>query len=231
MRTGLVHAAAILACLSAAGGIGLAGDVRTVKAVDFRGLKLLSKYDLVRDVSLKAVDDGIVIDIDSLGRALAGNRFLKAYRVTESGGRLIVSIVEKEPALVMAVAREKGTALYELDDSRAVISRNDVHTDRVPVLCLTGDDMTADTADGRVRGLLDLLGRVRKSHPALYGEISEVRLDGKELLVTLRGRRTGFIMGPRERDFIKLRYIAGYCDRAGRYPEEINLTGDMVVVR
>ncbi len=231
MKAVMTHAAVIATCLAAAGGIALAGDVRKVKAVDFRGLKLLSKYDLVRNVRLKAADDGIVIDLESLGRALAGNRFIKSYRVEESGGRLIVSVAEKKPELVMAVERKDGTALYELDAAHAVISKNSVHTDRVPVLCLTGDDMAADAADGRVRDLFTLLGRIKKSQPSVYGELSELRLDGKEIRVTLKGRKTDFIMRPLERDFIKLRYIAGYCDRAGRYPDEINLTGDAVIVR
>lgn len=231
MKAVMTHAAVIVTCLAAAGGIALAGDVRKVKAVDFRGLKLLSKYDLVRNVRLKAADDGIVIDLESLGRALAGNRFIKSYRVEDSGGRLIVSVAEKEPELVMAVERKDGTALYELDAAHAVISKNSVHTDRVPVLCLTGEDMAADAADGRVRGLFTLLGRIKKSQPSVYGELSELRLNGKEIRVTLKGRKTDFIMGPLERDFIKLRYIAGYCDRAGRYPDEINLTGDTVIVR
>ncbi len=231
MKAVMTHAAVIATCLAVAGGIALAGDVRKVKAVDFRGLKLLSKYDLVRNVRLKAADDGIVIDLESLGRALAGNRFIKSYRVEESGGRLIVSVAEKKPELVMAVERKDGTALYELDAAHAVISKNSVHTDRVPVLCLTGDDMAADAADGRVRDLFTLLGRIKKSQPSVYGELSELRLDGKEIRVTLKGRKTDFIMRPLERDFIKLRYIAGYCDRAGRYPDEINLTGDTVIVR
>lgn len=231
MKAGFLHTAAFITCLVAAGGFALAGDVKKVKAVDFKGLKLLSKYDLVSDVRLKAADDGIVIDMASLGRALAGNRFIKSYRVEESGGRLIVTVAEKTPELVLAVARKNGTALYELDGAHSVISRNIVHADRVPVLCLAGEDMAADAADGRVKSLFYLLDRVKKGQPSVYGELSEVRLDGKELRITLRGRRTGFILRPLERDFIKLRYIAGYCDQAGRYPEEINLTGETVIVR
>jgi hypothetical protein len=231
MKSRNVHTAAALACLIAAGGMALAGDIRKVKAIDFRGLKLMSKYEVVRNARMKALDDGIAIDLDSLDRALAANRFIKSYRVEESGGRLTVSVAEKIPDLIMAVSRNNGTVLYELDAEHSVISKNEVHADRIPVLCLAAEDVAAGPADIRVRGLLSLLDRVRKISPAVYREISEIYFDGKGIRVTLRGRKTGFVMMPLERDFIKLRYIAGYCDRAGRYPEEINLTGDAVVVR
>ena len=75
-----------------------------VKAVEFRGLACLTKYDIVRGVSLKATDKGIVIDVDSLRRSLSKNDFINNYRIDVAGGNLVVSVLEKRPAHVIGNA-------------------------------------------------------------------------------------------------------------------------------
>jgi hypothetical protein len=222
MKGGIVHIAVLGICLAAAAAP--AKDLRAVKAIEFRGLRLLSKYDIVRGVRFRAVDRGIVIDMDSLEKALSGNSFLSSYRVEESRGRLIVTVAEKKPVLIMAVEGKGGCSLYELDADHAVISRNCVHTDLVPVLYARAGKSGAGT-------ILSLLAGIRKRDAALYREISEIYPAGSAVRVLLRGRRTGFILKPEEQEFIKLKYIAGYCDRTERSPEEINLSGNPVVVR
>jgi hypothetical protein len=222
---------AILAITLLPGVAARGGDIRVVKTVEFRGLKLLSKYEAVRGARMKAVSGGIAIDADSLEKALERNPFLASHGVDEKQGRLIVTVEEKKPALVLAAVKGSRTYLYELDRNRAVISRNAAHTGRVPFLYVFGDDAARGPASARVAALLALLDRVRVQNGVIYRELSEMYCNENSIRVVLRGRKTGFIMKPDVADFIKLKYVAGYCDREGRYPDEIDLTGSEVVVR
>lgn len=228
---GMILNMMILAWLAFASDAAFAADIRTVKAIEFRGLKLLSKYELLRGTRLKSVARGIVIDVGSLEEAMEKNAFLASYTVNEKGERLIVSVVEKKPVLVLAAVKGGRTYLYELDRDRAVISRNAVHTGRVPFIFVPADDTDRGPVSGRVRELLSVLDRVREQNAVIYREISEIYCNGNSIRVVLRGRKTGFIMRPDVADFIRLKYVAGYCDHAERYPEDIDITGSAVVIR
>jgi hypothetical protein len=230
MKKVLVHTAVFTVCLAATVAVP-AKDLRAVKAIEFKGLRLLSKYDVIRGSRIKAVDRGIVIDMESLEKALAGNGFISSYRVEESRGRLIITVTEKTPAIILAAEGRGGYTLYELDADSAIISKNNVHTDMVPVLYAQAGSPGAGGLPGGVKSILSLLAGVKKRDAALYREISEVYPAGGAIRVLLRGRKTGFILKPEEGEFIRLKYTAGYCDRTGRSPEEINLSGNAVVVR
>jgi hypothetical protein len=230
MKGGLIHTAVFTACLAAAVAAP-AKDIRTVRAIEFKGLRLLSKYDVVRGARFKAVERGIVIDMESLEKALAGNGFISSSRVEESKGRLIITVAEKVPAIILAVEGKSGYSLYELDANHAVISKNNVHTDLVPVLYEQAGKPGAGGLPGGLKNILSFMAGVRKNDAALYREISEIYPAGSAVRILLRGRKTGYIVKPEEGEFIRLKYIAGYCDRTGRSPEEINLSGNAVVVR
>jgi len=232
MKGMALNMTAILAALAVSAGAVRAADIRLVKAIEFRGLKLLSKYEVVRGARIKAVAGGIAIDVDSLEAVLENNAFLSSYSVNESGRSLIVTVEEKKPALVLAMVKGGRTHLLELDGGHAVISRNTAHTGRVPFIFAAADD-AADRGPvpARVRRLLEVLDLVREQNAVIYRELSEIYCNDNSIRVVLRGRKTGFIMRPDAADFMKLKYVAGYCDRAERYPEEIDITGSAVVVR
>lgn len=231
MKINRLYGACVLACLVPAIGAARGDAFRKVQALEFRGLQLMSKYDIIRGARIDAQSDGIAVDIDSLEKSLSGNSFIKSYRVDEYRGRLIVTIVEKKPELIMSVARREISVLYELDADCAVISKNSVHTDRVPLLNVTADDIASDAETDRIKGLLSILSKVRERNRAVYRELSEICFDGKAIRVTLRGRKTIFIMKPDEVGFMRLKYIVGYCDHEGQYPEKINLSDNEVIVR
>jgi hypothetical protein len=231
MKINRLQGFAVLTCLILSNGAAPANDVRKVKAIEFKGLKLMSKYDIIRGSRIKAVNDGIAIDMDSLEKTLSGNTFIKSYRVEENRGRLVVSVVEKKPVLIMSVAGSGGSTLYELDAGHAILSKNNVHTDHVPVLFVSADDIATDAATGRIKNLFSALARAQGRNAVVYRELSEIYFAGNGIRVILRGRKTGFIMKPDDTGFLKLKYIVGYCDHAEQYPEEINLSDNEVVVR
>src|SRR4030042_1246317 len=133
MKINRLYGAGVLACLVLANGAVHTNALRRVKAIEFKGLKLMSKYDIIRGTRIDALSDGIAVNMDSLEKALSGNSFIKSYRVDEYRGRLIVSITEKRPELIMSVTRGEGSVLYELDADHSVISKNNVPPARGPV--------------------------------------------------------------------------------------------------
>ncbi len=227
----LPYMAAIMAALILGCGAGRGADIRTVKAIEFKGLRLLSKYEVVRGARLKAVRGGITVDVDSLEKALEKNAFLASHSVHERGQRLVVTVEEKRPALVLASDKGGRMHFYELDGSREVISRNEVHTGRVPFVYVSGDDMERGVPSARVGNIVSLLDRVREQNPSLYRELSEMYCNENSVRVVLRGRKTGFVLRPDITEFTRLNYIAGHCDHAKRFPDEIDMTGSAVVVR
>ena len=172
-----------------AGGAVMADDIRKVRSIEFRGLGLLSKYEVIRGARLKAVSDGIIVDVESVERVLSQNAFLASYGVEESGGRLVITVAEKKPVLIIAVGRGGRTALYELDADGAVISKDDVHTGRVPVLVLAEDDFSDGAATARTRSLMALLARVRRTNAALYRELSEISAAEGGIRVRIAGKK------------------------------------------
>ncbi|MBP7738117.1 MAG: hypothetical protein KA369_19230 [Spirochaetes bacterium] len=231
MRGTAPYIAAIIAALILGCGAGRGADIRTVRAIEFKGLRLLSKYEVVRGARLKAVKGGIAVDVDSLEKALEKNAFLASYSVHESGQRLVVTVEEKRPALVIAALKGGRVYFYELDVNRAVISRNAAHSGRVPFVYVAGEDMERGVPSARLMNILSILDRVREQNTSLYRELSEMYCNENSVRVVLRGRKTGFILKPDIMEFTRLNYIAGYCDHAERYPDEIDMTGGAVVVR
>jgi len=219
-----------LLCLSAAGAAS-ADDTRKVKAVEFRGLKLLSKYDIIRGARLKAGDYGIIIDVDSLRQSLAKNHFIKSYQIEEIGGNLVVSVREKSPSHIVVVAKGGISSIYELDADNTIISKNDVHASNLPVLYITEREMQSDAIQGGVKRLFEVLARVKINNASIYRELSEIYFMGDKIRVVLRGRKTEFVLMPGENEFKKLQYIAGYLDRAKKNPYEIIITDNAAIIR
>ncbi|OHD71013.1 MAG: hypothetical protein A2W19_08335 [Spirochaetes bacterium RBG_16_49_21] len=231
MKMRIMHIIVPLLFLFPASAPAWPDRILKVKAVEFRGLKLLSKYDIIRGVRLKSSGNGIIIDADSLNEALAGNYFIETYRIEERGPSLIITIAEKKPHLIVAVEKGGTSLIYELDSGYRILSRNDVHAVKVPILHISERDARDDLQQSAVRRLFAVLDRVKRNNAPIYRELSEIYLDEEKIRILLRGRKTDFILRPDESDFIKLRCITGYCDRRRQYPDRIIIAGNAAIIR
>ncbi|MBN2077904.1 MAG: hypothetical protein JW838_03000 [Spirochaetes bacterium] len=231
MRCLMTAMASIAAGVILAGGSVRAEDIRSVRAIEFRGLTLLSKYDIIRGTRLKASGEGIVIDVDSLENSLAGNPFVASHRVKESGGRLVVTVEERTPEWIVTAPERRGRVMCEVDAGGRIISRNDPHTAKVPVLHLGDTDLSSPGVPAEVRWVMDLLARVKASDPLTYGELSEIYIGGGRLRIYARGRRTEFIVRPVIGDFVALRHLIGICDHAKRHPGKVILGDHAAIIR
>jgi hypothetical protein len=229
MTARVVHICIIFFCLVPS--TALPDRLIKVRTVEFKGLRLLSKYDVIRGVRMKSTAQGIIIDMDSLTHALAGNYFIATYRIDERGATLVISIEEKKPEIIVAVEHEGISAIYELDSDHTIISKNDAHTANLPVLHIKVQDMRDNFRRDEVRRLFEVLDRVKRDRALIYRELSEIYFEGEQIRIFLRGRKTEFMLSPDENDFTILQFITGYCDRLNQYPDRITIADDAAIIQ
>ncbi|MCP4129393.1 MAG: hypothetical protein GY754_00115 [bacterium] len=199
----------VLFCASI--GTGVWGkNVKKVQALEFRGLESLSKKEVLNGVAIEGRKDGILIDLDSLERALGDNSQVERYTISEKGNRVILSIVEKKPALFMALItgkdRKYETILVELNSRFEIISENIIRTGTLPLILIEEGDLVTNDDSGkssfvgrkvsqRVKDCIGLLRQLKKKDLILYKEIAEVYLQkNRQVKVVLRGRKTEFYL-------------------------------------
>ncbi len=202
-----------------------------VKAVEFRGLEHLSKYDLFQGVKSRSVSDGIIIDLDSLEEKLSRSRVIDRYSIRRSGGRLVITVRERVPAYTVLVRSGERTIPLELDRDFQQVSRGRLYFNIRPFIYVDRKDITDGGVSYRVKNLCRLLETARKNLPSLYVEIEELYLNGNRVTILLNNRKTEFTLKPEKKRFTMLAYMVGYLDRTKRYPESVLITGTRAVIR
>ncbi|MCU0846768.1 MAG: hypothetical protein MUD12_02650 [Spirochaetes bacterium] len=205
------------------------GKITRIDSVEFRGLRAYSKFELSKG-AIGSDGTGLLVDLDALGKNLSRSPFLEKYGLSMSDGKLIVTVIEKKPALLIAVRKGERVVPIELDGNFKLISAGRSHAE-LPVIFLGEEDLKRGRIEERARQYSALLKRVGKLSPSLLREISEIHAGSEIISVYLKGRRTRFLLRPEESGFIRLGVTAGYLDRMRRYPEVIDLLNDRVVIR
>ncbi|HNV46757.1 MAG TPA: hypothetical protein PKJ16_06925 [Spirochaetota bacterium] len=199
-------------------------NVKKVSAIEFKGLKYLTKYELISAADTVVEQDGIVIDVDSLEAALRKNLYVKDYRIVEKDRRITVTVEEKRPALVMAIEKEGAYAFIELDGELAALSYNRVHAADRPLVVVPWAFAHSGSLSKQVRDYLRTILEAEKSGLKVCRELTEVyiRSDGK-VRIRLRGRRTEFLAEMNRAALERLNTCVGFLDAAGRYPAHMNI--------
>jgi hypothetical protein len=212
--------------------IAIASDnIRRVRAIEFRGIENLSKFELFGRTRVKSENGIISVDIDSLNRVLAQDPYIESFNVSESNERLIVEIKERKPVMLLAISKGGRLIPFETDANFRPISAGKVYATGLPIVIIDEKDAAGGTISGRVKNLSRLLDQIKKSDP-FYGELDEIKINSDGTLdVLLKGRRTLFKLNNGYMNFIKLKWTAGYIDRIKRNPEIVDLRNDAVVIR
>jgi hypothetical protein len=207
-------------------------NVRKVKAIEFRGLKYLSKYEIINGSITRVEDDYFVVDIDSLSSLLKKNQMIASYRIAMEGENVKIAIVENEPAFLLCVRKKKRMVFFELDRGFKVISYMRVHAYDKPLIIISEEDIDGGKLSERVIRLLRLLQDLQADNVRIYDEISEIELcDLDSVRLRLRGRKTECIMSPTWKSFNRLNYVVAYLDRIKYYPDVLRLFCRFVIIR
>jgi hypothetical protein len=207
-------------------------NVRRVKAIEFRGLKYLSKYEIIGGTITRVEDDYFVVDIDSLSSLLKKNQMVASYRIAIEGENIKIAIVENEPAFLLCVRKKKRVIFFELDRGFKVISYMRVHAYDKPLIIISEEDIEGGRLSGRVIGFLRLLQDLQADNMRIYDEISEIELgDLDNVRLRLHGRKTECIISPTWKSFNRLNYVVAYLDRIKYYPDVLKLFCRFVLIR
>ncbi len=208
-------------------------DIRTVKVIEFKNLYYLSKYEIIDKVNVTIKGKDIIIDIDTLEKALQENSLVKSFRISENQGRLTVTVDENEPVFLLALKKGEKLIPFELDGNYRIISLSRVHAFNMPLIVVTEDEMKEEEPSSGLKNLLAMLkGFSDDDLSKLLREISEIDLtDMHKARILLNGRRTAFLMEPTKDNFYKLNYSVGYFDRIRYYPETFVIADGQGIIK
>ena len=223
--------AAVALALLVAVGVSAGKNTVTVGGIDFRGLSLLGKYEIMSGAGVTRSGRGLVVDLDGLNAYLSKEPLVAAYDIRQKGDSLVVTVAEKVPAYVIAAVRGEETILFEVDAGLNTVSVGKVHALGRPLVIIN----RADAAGGfspRIKKLLASLGVLRENNSRLYRELSTLDLRFyPEAVMSLRGRETRFHLDVKDLAAGPLEALVGYVDRQGGRTRRVEYHGDFAVMK
>jgi len=199
-----------------------------VKAIKFEGLNNLTKYEIVKDVKISSTSDGILIDTDSLKNRLSKLLFIKNFTVIIRDKVMIISIIEKEPLLLLYVRGKKKSLFLEVDKNNEIISKNKIHKSKLPIIVISKKQLKGEMIDFNVVDTIDFLKFIKQNYLNLYNEIEEIDCSNLiKIKLKLKNRNTNFFIKLNEKTIIKIIYLTGYFDRLGLYPDNVSVDDKM----
>ncbi len=202
-------------------------DIRMYKSIEFKNLNYLSKYEIIDMTDHSIKDRNIVIDIDSLERVLNDMPIVRSYKLSEKYGNLLVSIEENEPVFPLCIRYGEKNLLAELDKDFYLISTGRIHSQKMPIIIVSKEEIKNKKISSGLRHFLVFLRNLNNSGLSVMKEINEINYtDSDHLKVSLYGRRTIFKIKPDKDSFKKMNYAAGYFDRIRYYPHTFTILND-----
>ncbi len=209
-----------------------ASKIREVREFEFRGLKNLSRYELMRDSGLSVKGKKIIVDMLLFEEKLSSIGIIDSFNINIRDGRLIVSVIEKEPFASFALVNNGRTVLFEVGRDFSMISKNGKYSHENPLVVIGREDLPDGKLSERVKRLCSLLDLIREKHKTIFYELREVCVCKNGIIkIILKNRITEFFMTSSEINFKRLKYVAGYLDRKRHYPGRLHITGNRIAIR
>lgn len=209
-----------------------ASNIREVHELEFRGLHNLSRYEIMRESGVSLKGKSIIVDMVQLKKKLSSIGIIDSFKIFESKGRLIVSVNEKKIFASFALVHGKKIIAFEVDDDFKQISKNRKYSSENPFVLIGRNDLPGGKLSERVRDLFIVLDCIRKKNKSIFSELSEMYvLENGSVKLLMKNRKTKFFMVPTKNNFERLKFISGYLDKIGYYPEKLHITGNRIAIR
>ncbi len=207
-------------------------DVRKISRIEFRGLKYISKYEIVSKVEMRVVQGGFILNMDSLNNVLGNMPMVQSYRVGEDNGGIVVAVVEREPLFLFAVQRSRNVLPFEVDENFRILSVGRVHAEDRPLIVISDDDLVDGDISARVRNFAGYLRYIENRQPAFFRELSEISIaEPEHVSFMLRNRPTRYYVAPGESSMDSVKRLVSYFDAVRYYPKVARIFGDMAVTK
>jgi len=213
--------------------IALYGEkIEVFEKIEFRGAKNLDKVGVIKRSRVKVTNKGIIIDVDSLKDVLDKEVYLKSKSISREGNTLVIDVSETYPIFMAMVVDEKQSIPLLFDDKMNIIETGLFFKTDMPIIIMDRNFYEDSNGYRIVTELFELLKRIRQDNGAFLDEIEEITLHSSEdLAVKLKRRSTIFTIKNDLTGFFRLEKTAAYLDLLSRYPESLDLRGNMALVR
>lgn len=223
---------AVLASLIFLSPVLYAEKIEFFEKIEFRGVKNLDRYSVVRMSRARAKNRGIIIDTDSLKDVLDKNVMVKSSSLAREVNALVVEVEEKYPLFMTLMVDKQQSVPALLDEKMNIVETGLFFRTDMPIIIISREYADSEYGSKTLMELFELLKGLRAEKGAFIDELEEVRLDSPaELKVKLRKRKTLFVIKNELNGFVRLEKTAAYLDTALRYPDLLDLRGNMVLVR
>ncbi len=203
-----------------------------VERIEFRGVKNVDKYEIIRNAKAKVSEKGIIIDVDYLKEVMNGSIMIESYDVEIEKNQIIITVEEKYP-LFMVLRVEKNISVPCLvDEKRNVLDSGRFFRTDMPIIIVEKDFFENERNDSYLKGLFGNLSQLGRERSDFAVELAEVEIyPGKDLRVKLKSRKTDFIIKNDLNGFSKIEKSAAYLDAVNSYPEMLNLKDKRILIR
>ncbi len=203
-----------------------------VERIEFRGVKNVDKYDIIRNAGAKVSEKGIIIDVEYLKEVMNGSIMIENYDVDIENNLMIITVEEKYP-LFMVFRVEKNISVPCLVDEKInVLDSGRFFRTDMPIIITEKEFFESDSGSEYVKGLFDNLLQLGRERALFAGELAEIEIiQGRDLRVKLKSRKTDFIIKNDLNGFKKIEKSAAYLDAINSFPESLNLKDKRVLIR
>ena len=209
-----------------------AEKIEFFEKIEFRGVKNLDRFNVIRMSRAKSNSKGIIIDTDSLKDVLEKNIMVKNSTLSREGAALIVDIEEKYPLFTALLVDKQQSIPVLLDENMNIIESGLFFRTDMPIIILGREYADSDEGKNTLLSLFEVLKTLKNGKNVFVDELEEIKMDSPaELKVKLKKRKTLFVIKNELNGFVRLEKTAAYLDGAVRYPEFLDLRGNMVLVR
>ena len=187
----------ILICFFNTDQIFAVSGLMKVKEVEFKGLRFLSKNELVEKIDIRYDGNLFIIDLKSLERGFKNFPLIKKFSITETGQRLVITIIENDPQFLLAFRDENYFIPFEMDAQFRIISVKRVHLFNKPVIVISKSEIRKGKSSNRLKNFFKLMEELADINLSVYNEIVEIDLtDFHRAVILLKDRKTRFILKP-----------------------------------
>ncbi|MBN2039903.1 MAG: hypothetical protein JW864_07680 [Spirochaetes bacterium] len=207
-------------------------SIKKVMAIEFKDLKYVSKYEIIDSADVSIEGKQIVIDINSLRRALRDLSIIESFEISEHDQILQISVNEKEPYFTLCFFDGKREIPFELDRDFHIISMNRIYKANLPLVFIPGEEMNKSGVSKSIKNILSKINDIRSRNFKIIDDIIEIKyLNADFIKVLLAGRKTAFYVKPDLEGFINLNYAVGYFDMIKYYPDTFTMPNGYGIVK
>ena len=203
-----------------------------VERIEFRGIKNIDKYEIIRNSKAKVSDKGIMIDTGLLKQVMDSSVMIENYDLDIKKNLLVVTVEEKYPLFMMLKVEKNISIPCLVDEKRNVLDTGRFFRTDMPIIIVDKDFFENENNGAYIKSLFDNLVEIGRDKSDLKGELSEIEIfhDGK-LRVKLKNRKTDFLIANDMNGFRKIEKCAAYLDDINSYPERLDLKDKRILIR